>query len=462
MSNYNYKVVKQFAIMAIFWGIFGMFVGILIASQLIWPELNFELEWMTFGRIRPVHTNIMIFAFAGSALFSASYYVVQHTCQVCLIANKLAAFTFWGWQIIIVGSLITIPLGYTTSKEYAEIEWPLAILFLIVWVAYGVVFFGTILERKSKHIYVGNWFFGAFIIVTSILHVLNHAALPLTFFKSYSIYSGATDAMIQWWYGHNAVGFFLTSGFLGMMYYFLPKQAGLPVYSYRLSIVHFWALVTLYIWAGPHHLHYTALPDWIQSLGMVMSVILFVPSWGGMLNGILTISPAWSKLKTDPIILFLVVSLLFYGLSTLEGPLMAIKTVNALSHYTDWTIGHVHSGTLGWVSMVIFGSFYHMIPRLYKRRKMYSNRLIFVHFWLAITGTFLYMFSMWVNGIRQGLMSHHFNKNGTLTYSFIDIVEASKAGYIIRVCAGFICILGILIMAYNIFCTVRSANEEEL
>ncbi|KAF4558010.1 cytochrome c oxidase subunit I [Pseudomonas sp. CES] len=320
-TAYNYKVVRQFAIMTVVWGILGMGLGVFIASQLVWPQLNLDLPWTSFGRLRPLHTNLVIFAFGGCALFGTSYYVVQRTCQTRLISDSMAAFTFWGWQAVIVGALITLPMGYTTTKEYAELEWPLAILLAIVWVTYGLVFFGTIVKRKTKHIYVGNWFYGAFIVVTAMLHIVNHISLPVSLFKSYSAYSGATDAMIQWWYGHNAVGFFLTTGFLGMMYYFVPKQAERPIYSYRLSIVHFWALITLYIWAGPHHLHYTALPDWAQSLGMVMSIILLAPSWGGMINGMMTLSGAWHKLRTDPILRFLVVSLAFYGMSTFEGPM---------------------------------------------------------------------------------------------------------------------------------------------
>ncbi|KGS11414.1 cbb3-type cytochrome c oxidase subunit I, partial [Pseudomonas coronafaciens] len=399
-----------------------------IASQLVWPGLNLELEWTTFGRLRPLHTNLVIFAFGGCALFATSYYVVQRTCQTRLISDRLAAFTFWGWQAVIIGAIITLPMGYTTTKEYAELEWPVAILLAVVWAAYAAVFFGTIVKRRTRHIYVANWFYGAFIVVTGMLHVVNHISLPVSLFKSYSAYAGATDAMIQWWYGHNAVGFFLTTGFLGMMYYFVPKQAERPVYSYRLSIVHFWALITLYIWAGPHHLHYTALPDWAQSLGMVMSIILLVPSWGGMINGMMTLSGAWHKLRTDSILRFLVVSLAFYGMSTFEGPMMAIKTVNSLSHYTDWTIGHVHAGALGWVAMITIGSLYHMIPKLYARPQMHSVCLINAHFWLATVGTVLYITSMWVNGITQGLMWRAVNDDGTLTYSFVETLQASHMG----------------------------------
>ncbi|MBA4195149.1 MAG: cytochrome-c oxidase, cbb3-type subunit I, partial [Comamonadaceae bacterium] len=361
---YNDKVVRQFALMTVVWGVVGMLVGVIIAAQLTWPALNFGIEWLTYGRLRPLHTNAVIFAFGGCGLFAASYYVVQRTCHTRLFAGPLAAFTFWGWQAVIVLAAITLPLGLTSGKEYAELEWPIDVLITLVWVSYAVVFFGTVGMRKVRHIYVANWFFGAFILAVAVLHLVNSAAVPVDLFKSYSAYAGVQDAMVQWWYGHNAVGFFLTAGFLGMMYYFIPKQAERPVYSYRLSIVHFWALIFTYMWAGPHHLHYTALPDWTQSVGMAFSLILLAPSWGGMINGIMTLSGAWHKLRDDPILRFLIVSLSFYGMSTFEGPMMSIKTVNALSHYTDWTIGHVHSGALGWVGLVTMGSMYYLIPRL--------------------------------------------------------------------------------------------------
>ena len=457
---YNYKVVRQFALMAVVWAIVGMSVGLLIATQMVIPELNLNLPWTSFGRLRPLHTNAVIFAFGGCVLFATSYYVVQRTCQATLAMPWLASFTFWGWQLVIVLAAITLPLGMTSSKEYAELEWPIDILITIVWVSYALVFFGTIMKRKARHIYVANWFFGAFIITVAVLHVVNSAAIPVSLTKSYSAYAGAMDAMIQWWYGHNAVGFFLTAGFLGIMYYFVPKQAERPVYSYRLSIVHFWALIAIYIWAGPHHLHYTALPDWAQSLGMVMSLILLAPSWGGMINGIMTLSGAWHKLRTDPILRFLVVSLSFYGMSTFEGPMMAIKTVNALSHYTDWTIGHVHSGALGWVAMVSFGSLYHLIPRMYGRDQMYSVSLINAHFWLATIGTVLYIVAMWVNGITQGLMWRAVNNDGTLTYSFIESVVASKFGYIVRAIGGAFFVAGVLIMAYNVYRTSQQPARE--
>ncbi|OHU86952.1 MULTISPECIES: cytochrome-c oxidase, cbb3-type subunit I [Pseudoalteromonas] len=457
-TEYNYKVVRQFAIMTVIWGIVGMGVGVLIAAQLAWPALNFDTPWLTYSRLRPLHTNAVIFAFGTSALFATSYYVVQRTCQTRLFSDKLAAFTFWGWQAIIVSAAITLPLGITSSKEYAELEWPIDIAIAVVWVSYAVVFFGTLIKRKVSHIYVANWFYAGFIITVAILHIVNSMAVPVSLTKSYSIYAGAVDAMVQWWYGHNAVGFLLTAGFLGMMYYFVPKQAGRPVYSYRLSVVHFWALVSLYIWAGPHHLHYTALPDWTQSLGMVMSVILFVPSWGGMINGIMTLSGAWHKLRTDPVLRFLVVSLSFYGMSTFEGPMMAIKSVNALSHYTDWTVGHVHSGALGWVAMISIGAIYHLIPALFGHGNMYSIKLVNTHFWLHTVGVVLYIVAMWISGVMQGLMWRAVNADGTLMYSFVQSLEASKPFYIMRFLGGVFIVVGMLVMAYNVFRTVTAKS----
>ncbi|NND69870.1 MAG: cytochrome-c oxidase, cbb3-type subunit I [Halioglobus sp.] len=458
---YNYRVVRQFAVMTVVWGIVGMLVGVLIAAQLAWPQLGFDLPWLQYGRLRPLHTNAVIFAFGGCALFSTSYYIVQRTCQVRLISDKLAAVTFWGWQLVILLAAITLPLGITSGKEYAELEWPIDILIAVVWVLYAIVFFGTIMRRKTPHIYVANWFLGSFIIAVAVLHIINSLAIPVAATKSYSIYAGTVDAMVQWWYGHNAVGFFLTAGFLGMMYYFVPKQAGRPVYSYRLSIVHFWALVAVYIWAGPHHLHYTALPDWAQSLGMVMSVILLAPSWGGMINGMMTLSGAWDKLRTDPILRFLVVSLSFYGMSTFEGPMMSIKTVNALSHYTDWTIGHVHSGALGWVAMISIGALYHLLPILFGKTQMHSVALINAHFWMSTIGTVLYIASMWVSGIMQGLMWRAYNQDGTLTYTFAESVEASYPGYVVRLIGGTIFFAGMLVMAYNVWMTSRPERDTQ-
>ncbi len=457
--NYNYKVVKQFAIATVVWGVVGMLVGVLIAAQLAWPALNFDVAWLTYGRLRPLHTNAVIFAFGGCGLFATSYYVVQRTCQVRLFSDQLAAFTFWGWQLVIVAAAITLPLGMTSGKEYAELEWPIDILIALVWVSYAVVFFGTLLKRKVPHIYVANWFFGAFILAVALLHIVNSAAMPVSATKSYSAYSGVQDAMIQWWYGHNAVGFFLTAGFLGMMYYFIPKQAERPVYSYRLSIVHFWALIFTYMWAGPHHLHYTALPDWTQSIGMVFSLILLAPSWGGMINGMMTLSGAWHKLRSDPILKFLIVSLSFYGMSTFEGPMMSIKTVNALSHYTDWTIGHVHSGALGWVGFITMGSIYYLIPRLFGKKAMWSTNMIELHFWMATIGIVLYIAAMWIAGVMQGLMWRAVNADGTLTYTFVESVKATYPYYVIRFGGGLLYLSGMLLMAWNVFMTTRDSKE---
>jgi len=455
--TYDYTVVRQFAIATVVLGIVGMLVGVLIASQMAWPVLNFDTPWLSFGRLRPLHTNAVIFGFGGSALFATSYYVVQRTCHVRLFAPQLAQFTFYGWMLVIASAVVTLPLGFTSSKEYAELEWPIDLLITVVWVSYAVVFFGTLAKRRVKHIYVANWFFGSFIITVAMLHIVNSAVLPVSLFKSYSVYSGVQDAMVQWWYGHNAVGFFLTAGFLGIMYYFIPKQAERPVYSYRLSVVHFWALSFTYIWAGPHHLHYTALPDWTQSLGMAFSLILLAPSWGGMINGIMTLSGAWEKLRSDPILKFLIVSVSFYGMSTFEGPMMAIKTVNALSHYTDWTIGHVHSGALGWVAMVSIGAMYFLIPKLFDT-ELYSLKLVETHFWIATIGIVLYITSMWISGIMQGLMWRAINNDGTLTYSFVESVQAMHPFYIVRAGGGFLFLTGMLIMAYNISKTIAQGK----
>ena len=461
METYNYRVVRQFAVMTVVWGIVGMLVGVFIAAQLRWPELNFDIPWLTYSRLRPLHTNAVIFAFGGSALFATSYYVVQRTCHTRLFSDKLAGFTFWGWQLVILLAAITLPLGITTSKEYAELEWPIDLLITVVWVSYAIVFFGTIMKRKVKHIYVANWFYGAFILTVALLHVVNSAALPVGLLKSYSVYPGAIDAMVQWWYGHNAVGFFLTAGFLGMMYYFVPKQAGRPVYSYRLSVVHFWALIAIYMWAGPHHLHYTALPDWAQSLGMVMSLVLLAPSWGGMINGVMTLSGAWHKLRDDPVLRFMIVSLSFYGMSTFEGPMMSIKTVNALSHYTDWTIGHVHSGALGWVAMISVGAIYVLIPNLFGRERMYSIKLIEWHFWTTTIGVVLYIVSMWIAGVMQGLMWRAVNEDGTLTYSFVEALERMYPYYTVRFIGGVLVVFGMFLMAYNVWKTIAGGKAEE-
>jgi len=460
-ETYNYKVVQQFTVMTVVWGIVGMLVGVIIAAQLVWPQLNFDIPYLTYSRLRPLHTNAVIFAFGGSALMATSFYVVQRTCQVRLFSDKLAAFVFWGWTLVILSAAITLPLGITTSKEYAELEWPIDILIAVVWVAYAIVFFGTVMKRQVKHIYVANWFFGAFILTVAVLHIVNSLAIPVSMTKSYSIYSGTIDAMVQWWYGHNAVGFFLTAGFLGIMYYFIPKQVGKPVYSYRLSVVHFWALISTYMWAGPHHLQYTALPDWAQSLGMIFSLILLAPSWGGMVNGIMTLSGAWYKLRQDPILKFLVVSLSFYGMSTFEGPMMAIKTVNALSHYTDWTIGHVHSGALGWVALVSIGAIYFLVPKVFGRNEMYSTKFIEMHFWISTLGIVLYIAAMWIAGVMQGLMWRAMNDDGTLTYSFVESLEATYPYYMVRLLGGFLFFSGMLLMAYNCYKTINGSPTRD-
>ncbi len=454
--------VRAFALAAVLWGVVGMLVGVVIAAQLAWPDLNLGIPWLSYGRLRPLHTNAVIFAFGGCALFATSYHVVQRTGQAALFLPKLAWLTFWGWQLVILAAAITLPLGYTTGKEYAELEWPIDILIAVVWVSYAVVFFGTIGKRKVSHIYVANWFFGAFIIAVALLHIVNSAEIPVGPLKSYSAYAGVQDAMVQWWYGHNAVGFFLTAGFLGMMYYYIPKQAERPVYSYRLSIVHFWALIFTYMWAGPHHLHYTALPDWAQSVGMLFSLVLLAPSWGGMINGVMTLSGAWHKLRDDPILKFLIVALSFYGMSTFEGPMMSIKTVNALSHYTDWTVGHVHSGALGWVGLISMGSLYHLIPRMYGRTEMYSKRAIELHFWIATLGIVLYIAAMWIAGVMQGLMWRAVNPDGTLVYTFVESVKATWPFYVIRLAGGLLYLGGMCVMAWNVVKTVQAGAPQRV
>jgi cytochrome c oxidase cbb3-type subunit 1 len=461
-EQYNFDIVKKFSVMALVWAVVGMFAGVYIASELAWPLLNFDSPYFSFGRFRPVHTSAVIFGFGGSALFATSYYVVQRTCQTRLISDGMASFTFWGWQTVIVLAALSYVMGYSQGREYAEMEWPIDILVEVVWVTYLILFVGTIMRRKQPHIYVANWFYLAFILATALLHTFNNLAMPIDLFsmKSYSLFAGTQDAMTQWWYGHNAVGFFLTAAFLGMMYYFVPKQAGRPVYSYRLSIVHFWALSFLYMWVGAHHLHWTALPDWTSTLAATFSIMLLLPSWGGMINGIMTLSGAWHKLRTDPIMLFLIAALSFYGMSTFEGPLMSLKSVNALSHYTDWTIGHVHSGALGWVALISFGSFYHMIPRLYDTR-LYSTRLVYAHFFLATIGILLYIIAMWVSGIGQGLMLRAFDDFGNLAYTFMETVTFMHVPYVVRALGGAFFLSGVIIMAYNIYMTIRQARAEQ-
>lgn len=461
-EQYNFDIVRKFSIMALFWAVIGMAMGVFIASQLAWPVLNLD-PWFTFGRLRPIHTGGVIFGFGGCALFATSYYIVQRTCQARLFASGLATYTFWAWQLIIVLAASSYVLGYSQGKEYAEMEWPIDLLITVTWVAYIVVFVGTVMKRKQPHIYVANWFYIVFLLAVALLHVGNSLAIPvgMTTLKSYPLFAGAQDAMLQWWYGHNAVGFFLTAAFLGMMYYFVPKQAGRPIYSYRLSIVHFWALSFMYMWAGPHHLHWTALPDWVSSMGASFSIMLLLPSWGGMINGIMTLSGAWDKLRSDPIMRFMIVALSFYGMSTFEGPMMSLKDVNALSHYTDWTVGHVHSGALGWVAMISFGALYHMIPRLWDT-KLYSTKLVTVHFWLATIGILLYITAMWISGIMQGLMWRAFDDFGNLQYSFAETVAAMHPFYAMRALGGLVFVGGMLVMVYNCWKTIGQGKAAEV
>jgi len=455
--KYDMDVVRWFTIMAAIYLVVGTLLGVYIASELAWPFLNFDIPYITFGRLRPLHTNSVIFAFGGSTLMATGYYIVQRTGAAKLWSNGLAWFTFWGWNLIIVLAVITLPLGMTQGKEYAELEWPIDILIAVVWVAFGLNYIMTVAIRKSSHIYVSNWFFMSMIIMITYLHVVNSLAIPVSLTKSYSIYSGVQDAMIQWWWGHNAVGFYLTAGFLGIMYYFVPKQANRPVYSYRLSVLHFWTLTFGYVWLGAHHLQYTALPDWTGSLAAAISLAMIIPSWGGAMNGMMTLSGAWDRLRTDYILRFLVVSLAFYAMSTFEGPVMSIKTVNALSHYTDWTIGHVHSGALGWVAMVSVGAIYHMVKKLW-HTEMYSDRLVNVHFWMATIGTVIYVVAMWVSGIMQGLMWRDYDEYGALTYTFVESVSAMHPYYAMRVVGGVIFNLGAWVMLFNVVMTVRQAS----
>jgi cytochrome c oxidase cbb3-type subunit 1 len=461
-SRYDDDVVRWGVIATMFWGIAGLLAGVFIAAQLAFPWLNLE-PWLNFGRLRPLHTSAVIFAFGGNALLATSFYVVQRTCRTTLALPGTARFVFWGYQLFIVLAATGYLFGISQGKEYAEPEWYVDLWLTVVWLAYLAVFVGTILRRHEPHIYVANWFYLAFIVTIAMLHVVNNLALPVSLLgaKSYSAFAGVQDALTQWWYGHNAVGFFLTAGFLAMMYYFVPKQAGRPVYSYRLSIIHFWSLIFLYIWAGPHHLHYTALPDWAQTLGMVFSVMLWMPSWGGMINGLMTLNGAWDKVRTDPIIRMMVLALAFYGMSTFEGPLMSIKAVNSLSHYTDWTIGHVHSGALGWNGMITFACVYYLAPRLWNRERLYSLRMINWHFWLATLGIVFYASSMWVAGITQGLMWREYGADGYLVNSFVDTVAALHPMYILRMVGGLMYLAGAGIMAFNIGMTIAGKLREE-
>ncbi len=452
---YNDDIVKKFTVAALFWGVVGMLVGLVIALQMAFPDLNFE-PYLTFGRLRPVHTSGVIFAFGGSVLFATSYFIVQRTCRTRLWNDKLANFTFWGYQTFIVMAALGYVLGITQGKEYAEPEWYADLWLTVVWVAYLLIFLMTLAKREEPHIYVANWFFLAFIATVAVLHLVNGASIPVSGLgaKSVPVWGGVQAALIQWWYGHNAVGFFLTAGFLGIMYYFIPKRANRPVYSYRLSILHFWSLIFIYIWAGPHHLHYTALPDWAQTLGMTFSIMLWMPSWGGMINGVMTLSGAWNKLRDDPVLRFMIVALAFYGMSTFEGPLMSIKAVNSLSHYTDWGIGHVHSGALGWVAFISFGALYHLVPVLWKKKEIYSLRLVNIHLWIATIGIVFYITAMWVSGIMQGLMWRAYDTMGFLEYSFVETVEAMHPYYLIRALGGLLYLAGMLIMVYNCWRTI--------
>lgn len=457
-KTYNFDIVKAFSICAIVYLVVGALVGVYIASELAWPVLNFDIPYITFGRLRPLHTNAVIFAFGGCTLMATAFYIVQRTCHVRLWSDKMAWFTFYSWNLVIVLAVITLPLGYTSGKEYAELEWWIDILIAVSWLSYMINFIMTIAIRKTSHIYVANWFYLGMMIMITYLHVGNSMVIPVSLMKSYSMYSGVQDAMIQWWYGHNAVGYFLTAGFLGIMYYFVPKQSGLPIFSYRLSVLHFWTLMFGYAWLGAHHLQYTALPDWTGSLGAAVSIAMIIPSWGGALNGMLTLSGAWHKLRDDYILRFLIVSLAFYAMSTFEGPVMSVKTVNALSHYTDWTIGHVHSGALGWVAMVSIGALYHMVIRLWGR-EMYSNALMNTHFWLATIGTVIYVCAMWVSGIMQGLMWRATDEYGNLSYTFVESVAAMHPFYAMRALGGFIFLLGAVVMLYNVLMTIRGGER---
>lgn len=462
VGRYYDEVIRWGVIATVFWGVVGFLVGVVIASQLAFPDLNLS-EHTNFGRLRPLHTSAVIFAFGGNALIATSFYVVQRTCRAPLAFPALSRFVFWGYQLFIVLAATGYVLGITQSKEYAEPEWYIDLWLTIVWVAYLVVFVGTVIRRAEPHIYVANWFYLAFILTIAMLHIVNNLAVPVSLLgaKSYSAFAGVQDALTQWWYGHNAVGFFLTAGFLAMMYYFVPKQAERPIYSYRLSIIHFWSLIFLYIWAGPHHLHYTALPDWAQTLGMVFSVMLWMPSWGGMINGLMTLNGAWDKIRTDPIIRMMVFALAFYGMATFEGPLMSIKSVNSLSHYTEWTVGHVHSGALGWNGMITFGAIYYMVPRLWGRSRLYSLRMINWHFWLATLGIVLYASSMWVAGITQGLMWREYGEDGYLVYAFAEVVAAMKPYYVIRIAGGLLYLAGALVMVWNVWMTIAGRLRDE-
>src|SRR6056297_1046751 len=459
--SYDNKTVKWFAYATIIWGLVGMLVGVWAAFQMVFPALNFSTAEISFGRIRPLHTNAVIFAFVGNGIFMGVYHSMQRLLKTRMFSDALSKFHFWGWQAIILAAALTLPLGLTSSHEYAELEWPIDIAIALVWIAFGINMFGTILRRRENHLYVAIWFYIATWVTVTVLHVFNNLSIPYSIMGSIPVLAGVQDALVQWWYGHNAVAFFLTTPYLGLMYYYLPKAANRPIFSYKLSIIHFWALIFIYIWAGPHHLLHTSLPDWAQTLGVTFSIMLWAPSWGGMINGLLTLRGAWDKVRDSAVLKFFVVAVTFYGMSTFEGPLLSLREVNALSHNTDWTIGHVHSGALGWVAMITIGSMYHLIPSLFGRKPgdMYSIRLINLHFWMATLGTVLYIASMWVNGLLQGLMWRATSVDGTLTYSFVESVEASYPAYYVRFIGGAIFFVGMLIMAYNVWKTIRGASR---
>ncbi|MGB0362620.1 MAG: cytochrome-c oxidase, cbb3-type subunit I [bacterium] len=458
--RYDDEIVRKFLLATIVWGVVGLLLGVIIATQLVFWETNLG-PWFSFGRLRPLHTNAVIFAFVGNGMFAGIYHSMQRLCKARMFSDALSNINFWGWQLIIVAAAVTLPLGITVSKEYAELEWPIDIAITLVWVVFAINFFGTLLVRRERHIYVAIWFYMATVITVALLHIVNSLELPVTFLKSYSIYAGVQDALVQWWYGHNAVAFFLTTPILGLMYYYMPKVANRPVYSYRLSVIHFWALIFLYIWAGPHHLLYTALPDWAQTLGMGFSLMLIAPSWGGMINGLMTLRGAWEKLRTDPVLKFLVVAISFYGMSTFEGPMLSIKSVNALSHYTDWTIGHVHSGALGWNGFMNFALIYFLVPRLWKT-ELYSVRLATIHFWIGTIGIIFYIISMWVAGITQGLMWRAFDSEGYLAYgNFVETVLRVVPMYWVRLIGGLLYLGGIILLVYNIWKTIAGAEVPE-
>ncbi len=463
--RYDNHIVKNFAYATIFWGIIGILVGVTIALQLTNPIFNFDISWLTYSRLRPLHTNAVIFAFVGNGIFMGVYYSLQRLMKARMFSDLLSKIHFWGWQGIIISAALTLPFGITSSKEYAELEWPIDIAITIIWVIFGINMMGTIIKRREKHMYVAIWFYIATFFTVAVLHVFNSMELPISFLKSYSMYAGVQDALVQWWYGHNAVAFFLTTPYLGVMYYFLPKAANRPIFSYRLSIIHFWGLIFIYIWAGPHHLLYTALPDWAQSLGMVFSLMLIAPSWGGMLNGLLTLRGAWDKVRQDPILKFMVVAVTAYGMSTFEGPMMSIKSVNALSHYTDWTIGHVHIGAMGWNGGMTFGMLYWLIPRIFNT-KLFSVKLANTHFWIATLGMIFYAIPMYWGGITQGLMWKQFTADGFLQYpNFLEVVTQIIPMYVVRVVGGTLYLVGVFVMFYNLMKTIKSGElvkEEEV